>query len=193
MTISLGFLYEVPSIRDAIVAAEQAKDGRILFFAAANNICLNMPEVFPALFESVISIRGTHYDESFDPNYNPAPWGHKEEIYYGTLGKDVACGWTQGCLVKSGCSVATPIMVAIAVTVIWVLACPENNFSKGAKHAIQTRRGMLSVLSVMTEDQRESKRYLAPWHLFGNDDMQLERKINSIRHALDRLPRLQNR
>jgi hypothetical protein len=187
--MSFGFPHEVTSISEAIVDAEKVKEGKVLFFAAANNDGLNMPEMFPAFFESVISVRGTRYDGSFDPQYDPAPWPHKEGMMYGTLAKGVACGWTPGCLVKSGCSVATPIMVAIAATTIWFVTYQENRFSEGARDVIRTRRGILSVFGVMTEDQPGTKRYLAPWQLFGRGAV----KVSSIGHALDKLPRQEPR
>jgi len=179
----------VLSIKDAILEAEKTKNGKILFFAASNNVGLNMPEMFPAFFESVISVRGTRYDGSFHPKYDPARWAHKEGTNYGTLGENVPCGWTPGCLVKSGCSVATPIMVAIAATVIWIVACEENTFSERARDVIRTRRGILSVFDVMTENQKGSNRYLAPWQLFGYNVGQAMVKLNSIGHALEKLPR----
>lgn len=184
--MSFGFSEEIASIRNAILDAETAKDGKILFFAAANNAGQNELELFPAFFESVISVRGTDFNGSFDPQYDPPSWPHKDGTCYGTLGKDVACGWTAGSLRKSGCSVATPIMAAIAATVILFVARNDSIFSQEAKDAIKTRRGILSVFNVMTvRSNRLDKRYLAPWQLFGRD---AQRKLSSIAYALDRLP-----
>jgi len=150
ISISHGFSDEVPKIREAIVDAEKAKQRKILFFAAANNIGLNLPEMFPAFLESIIAVRSTRYDEVFR-QYDPAPWSHKEGMNYRKLGKDVVCGWTPCCLVKSSCSVATPTMVAIAATIIWFVACQENRLREGARDVIQTRRGILSVFGAVTE------------------------------------------
>lgn len=186
VSMSFGFSEEIASIRNAILDAETAKDGKILFFAAANNAGQNELELFPAFFESVISVRGTDFNGSFDPQYDPPSWPHKDGTCYGTLGKDVACGWTAGSLRKSGCSVATPIMAAIAATVIYFVARNDSIFPQEATDAIKTRRGILSVFNVMTmRSNRLDRRYLAPWQLFGRD---AQRKLSSIAYALDGLP-----
>jgi hypothetical protein len=67
MSMSFGFPDEVASIRKAIINAEKVKKKKILFFAAANNDGLNILKMFPAFFESVISVRGTRYNKSFNP------------------------------------------------------------------------------------------------------------------------------
>ncbi len=190
LSMSFGFSDEIPSIRAAILEAERVKAGKILFFAAANNNGMNGDEMFPSFFESVISVRGTRCDGRFESQYDPSPWAHKEGLMYGTLAQNVPCGWT--CLVKSGCSVATPIMVAIAASIIRFVNDREDLFSEKARGAIGTRRGILSVFAVMTEKQQGLKRYLAPWQLLGPGPLDIERvreKASSISHALSRLPR----
>jgi len=192
VSMSFGFPHEVTPIREAIVDAQRLKHDKILFFAAANNDGPNSQEMFPAFFESVISVRGTKFDGSFDSQYDPQPWSHKGEIMYGTLGKDVACGWTAGSLVKSGCSVATPIMAAIAATIIWFVACPANGFSEKARGEIQTRRGILSVFDVMSEKQKSTKRSLEPWQLFKDGKGSMVENVEvSVRHALNKLPEIE--
>ncbi|KAK2480526.1 hypothetical protein H9L39_06165 [Fusarium oxysporum f. sp. albedinis] len=124
MSLSFGFANSVPSIEEAITYANTIKGGKILFFAAANNQGLNQMEMFPALCESVIPVRGTRYDGSFVETYNPNTWPHRRGAeLYGTISEDVPCDWICGQLVKSGCSVATPIVVSIAAMIIWF---PDN-------------------------------------------------------------------
>ena len=188
--MSFGFSDEVLCIRDAISHAEKIKQDKILFFAAANNDGLNMKEMFPAFLESVISVRGTSHNGSFVPQYNPATWSHNYGMKaYGTISQNVPCDWTAGKLKKSGCSVATTIMAAIAAVIIRFVSCEEAHFNdiENAQELIRTRRGMLSVFSVMTDYQKKQTRlYVAPWQLFGNGDDRKER--HRIKYALSNLP-----
>lgn len=190
-SMSLGFEEEVGSIRDAIVEAEKIRKRKVLFFAAANNDGLHSRELFPAFHESVISVRGTGHDGSFVAQYNPPTYSHKADmVLYGTLSKDVACGWVAGRLTKSGCSVATPIMAAIAAMAIQFVSSRLDDFTLQAPGLIRTRRGMLSLFQLMTKDQVSgSKRMsLAPWQLFESNDHKLVHATNMIRLALSSLP-----
>lgn len=191
MSLSFGFVQSASCIEEAIADAEKVKGGEILFFAAANNQGRNEKEMFPARCESVISVRGTSHDGSFIPRYNPDTWSENQgAMLYGTISENVPCEWTCGQLVRSGCSVATPIVAAIAAMIIWFVSCQKETLldNEDFQRLIRTRKGMLSVFSVMTEDQGPStRRYLAPWQLFEVDD--LMRKVYSIGHALTRLPR----
>lgn len=192
VSLSFGFTESAPCIEEAISYAEILKGGRILFFAAANNQGRNQKEMFPAWSESVISIRGTNHDGAFIPRYNPDTWPHNRGTeLYGTISEDVSCDWTCGQLVKSGCSVATPIAAAIAAAIIQFTRCKATCFIHlgNLQELIRTRRGMLSVFNVMTEDQEQARRYLAPWQLFEGDDVNSMNTVHKIGHALSRLPR----
>lgn len=178
--MSFGFSEEILSIHKAIIDAERDKDRKILFFAAATNDGLNKPEMFPAFHESVISVRGTRYNGEFVLQYNPLQWKHKTGLKYGTLGQKVACGWYPGRLVKSGCSVATPIMVTFAATLIRLSQSPEHRLNTTIQENIRRRRGMLAVFDAMTEDQGDQKRYLAPWQLLDKSDQQIWAMINNV-------------
>ncbi|EEU40755.1 uncharacterized protein NECHADRAFT_99144 [Fusarium vanettenii 77-13-4] len=167
ISMSFGFSDEVKLIKDAIVEAERLKGDKILFFAAASNDGLNEPEMFPAFFESVISARGTKHDGEFIQQYNPKSWGHKSGIQYGTLARDVPYGWPASMPTKSGCSVATPILAAIAAMLISFVDSQESWDAE--RHAIRTRRGMTAVFNLMARDQNSFDRlYVAPWQLYEN-------------------------
>ncbi|KAH7009795.1 peptidase S8/S53 domain-containing protein [Ilyonectria destructans] len=186
ISMSFGFSDEVTSIREAITEAQRIKESRILFFAAANNNGLNGPELFPAFFESVIAVRGTSHDGTFMPQYTPKMWAHKHEVQYGTLAIDVPCGWVDNTLTKSGCSVATPIMVAIAAALISFVEHEDSLLRQ--RDLIRTRRGMLSVFNHMADGQpdRNQRVYLAPWQLF--KDNQPPRSL--VEYALSLLPQI---
>ncbi|KAM0432871.1 hypothetical protein ACHAPT_004573 [Fusarium lateritium] len=139
--MSFGFSEEVKPIKDAIMQAEKLKGGKILFFAAANNDGLNEPELFPALFESVISARGTECNGEFIQQYNPKSWSHKSGIQYGTLARDVPYNWPVPKPTKSGCSVSTPILAAIAAVLISFVDRQKNWDVE--RYAIRTRGGWL--------------------------------------------------
>ena len=189
MSLSFGFAESAACIEEAIIDAEKLKRGKILFFAAANNQGRNQKEMFPARCESVISVRGTSHDGSFIPRYNPDTWSESQgATLYGTISENVPCDWTCGQLVKSGCSVATPIVAAIASMIIWFVSCQKETFvdNEDFQRLIRTRKGMLSVFRAMTEDQDPStRRYLATWQLFESDN--LMRKVHTIGHGLTRL------
>lgn len=191
ISMSFGFSDEVPSIREAISIAEKVKGNKILFFAAANNDGLNQKEMFPAFSESVISVRGTSHDGAFISQFNPDTWSHNEGTkLYGTISEMVPCDWTAGQLVKSGCSVATPIMAAIAGAIIFYVSCKATSFNiEDVRNLVRTQRGILSVFGVMTEIQGQTRRYLAPWQLFEDGNMSDIRMIYTIGHALSKLPR----
>ncbi|KAH7210106.1 hypothetical protein DER44DRAFT_775050 [Fusarium oxysporum] len=191
MSLSFGFADSAPGIEEAITYADTLKGGRILFFAAANNQGLNQMEMFPALYESVIPVRGTRYDGSFIQTYNPNTWPHRRGAeLYGTISEDVPCDWICGQLVKSGCSVATPIVASIAAMIIWFVSCRKASFGNvvDVQKLIRTRRGMLSVFSLITQDQEHLRRYLAPWQLFKEGDANGVGAVHAIGYALLRLP-----
>jgi hypothetical protein len=163
MSLSFGFAHDVKSIHNAILDAE--KDHSIMFFAAANNDGRNEPEMFPASMETVISIRGTRHDGSFDPQYNPKSTKHGPQ--YGSLARDVPCGWISESLTKSGCSIATPIVAAIAGLIISFV--DREDSLKEYRDLVRTRKGMLSIFSMMSDDKQTlvaSRLDLAPWQLY---------------------------
>jgi hypothetical protein len=179
--MSFGFEKDIVLIQNAITKAESERMGKILFFAAANNGGLNEPERFPARSEAVISVRGTDHTGATVMLYNPPNWAHKAGDQFCTLAKDVPCGFFPN---KSGCSVATPIMAAIAATVIASVE-RESSFTQSERDAVRTRRGMLSVFRDMATFQNRAmeRLYVAPWQLAENP-----RPFFLIGHALSIIP-----
>jgi subtilisin family serine protease len=160
ISLSFGFADDKKAIHDAIIDAE--KDHSIMFFAAANNDGRNEPEMFPASMETVISIRGTFHDGSFDPQYNPK--SSKYGPQYGSLARDVPCGWTSDSLTKSGCSIATPIVAAIAGLIISFV--DREDSMEEYRDLVRTRKGMISIFSMMSDERQASRLELAPWQLY---------------------------
>lgn len=178
--MSFGFTEDVKSIRNAISNAEN--NHNVIFFAAANNDGLNEPEMFPASMESVISIRGTSHDGTFDPQYNPKSPHYNPGPQYGSFARNVPCAWTSESLTKSGCSIATPIAAAIAAMIISFV--DHEPTLKDYRDVVRTRRGMLSIFRTMTDNPHALRLYLAPWQLFeGNRKPRV-----LIEHALTNIP-----
>lgn len=82
-------------------------------------------------------------------------------------------------------------MAAIAAMIIWFMSCKTVSFAhiENVQGLIQTRRGMLSVFSMMTENQEQPRRYLAPCQLFEDGNVNGMEKVYTIGFALSRLPR----
>jgi hypothetical protein len=165
--MSFGFR----EIQDVVEVALDDAKSKMLFFAAANNDGLNQPELFPAYHRSVISVRGTEYDGSFKQRYNPI--AYEDGLHYGTLAVDVPCAWPVSTRLRmSGCSVATPVMAAIAAAVItFVDRVDHGNAPQRHKDSVRTQEGILSIFRWMTENQKaRDRRYLAPWQLYKYGD-----------------------
>src|SRR3569833_405348 len=190
ISMSFGFESRVSVIEDALQQASKLKDGKILFFAAANNDGANAHEMFPALDDAVISVRGTRYDGSFVQKFDPPVWPNKAGMkLFGTLGHEVPCGWTAGRLTKSGCSVATPIMAAIAATIISFTEREKDRFEvDDVMGAVGTRWAMLAIFGLMGEDKKSERFYLAPWHFFQGQE-HVARSKSLIEYAVSKLPR----
>lgn len=146
ISLSFGFPKHVQGIREAIADAVYIKRGAITFFAAANNDGFNSREMFPAnMGESVISVRGTNRAGSFEPKYNPP--ASSDEPVFGTLGVDVLSDWpgVEAGKPMSGCSVATPIAVAIAVMLLAYAAARPREFEPDDLKLMRTRRGVFEM------------------------------------------------
>lgn len=151
VSMSFGFPRYVQKIGDAMECARSHKKSAIVFLAAANNDGLNSGEMFPAsLGESgnVIPIRGTNrhgrFDERFDPETFSTP-------AFGTLGSNVYSDWQGEDLQRSmsGCSVATPIALSLAVMVIDYAANHPAEFSPDDLRILRTRRGVIEIFKGM--------------------------------------------
>ncbi|PVH74789.1 subtilisin-like protein [Cadophora sp. DSE1049] len=187
VSMSFGFpndTTDTSKIQRAMSDAENSRDCKVLFFAAANNDGLHEPEMFPASSESVISVRGTDHSGGFITRYNPTTWPHKRGNLYGTLSENVPCDWDCGRSIQSGCSVATPIVAAIAANMICFVSNRSIELEVREVDLMRTRKGILSVFDVFTTNQQDRtgiQRYLAPHRLLNRDDMK-----STIPYALSR-------
>ncbi|KAH6637314.1 hypothetical protein F5144DRAFT_647443 [Chaetomium tenue] len=186
ISLSFGFPRHVQGIRDAIADVVHNKRGAITFFAAANNDGFNRREMFPAnLGESVISVRGTNRAGSFEPKYNPPT--SSDEPVFGTLGVDVLSDWPgmETGKLMSGCSVATPIAVAIAVMLLEYAAARPRDFEPGDLKLMRTRRGVFEMFKEISVHAGDHRRYVAPFNLFRlSEDVRLAK----LKTALGRHP-----
>ncbi|KAK4159909.1 hypothetical protein QBC43DRAFT_326320 [Cladorrhinum sp. PSN259] len=186
ISLSFGFPRHIGRIREAIADAVHAKRGAITFFAAANNDGFNSREMFPAnLGESVISIRGTNRAGGFEPKYNPPT--SSDEPVFGTLGVDVVSDWPGLDAGKemSGCSVATPIAVAIAVMLLEYAAARPTDFTEDDLKLMRTRRGVFEMFKEIGVHAGDHRYYLAPFNLFRlSEDI----RLSKLKTALGRHP-----
>lgn len=173
---------EHQAIVDAIDEARRKCQNKILFFAAANNDGKNDPEMFPAHYSPVISVRGTTHTGSYASQYNPDLMWPKD-IRFGTLSKDVPCYGTNSERTKSGCSIATPILVAITSAIMAFVV--QGDFEKALQERIMTKEGMSQVFQDMAckQENAPEKLYLAPWLLSDRPEPQ-----TLIRNAYQQLP-----
>lgn len=192
MSMSFGFASKVDAIDDAIANAihERKKQKRdIVFFAAANNDGRNSKELFPASMKTVLSVRGTDHMGAFVQNFNPEPWSEKKgSVLYGTLGQEVSYDIGNQKLHMSGCSLSTPIMAGIVATIIHYVdrVAGENPLTASLGRGLRTREGILQVLSLITDDGFDSRRYVAPWKFF---ERSAHERIALVTHALAELQR----
>jgi len=122
------------------------KRGALIFFAAANNDGFNSRDMFLAnLGESVISVRGTNRTSSFDPRYNPPT--SSDELVFSTLSVNILSNWSGIDYGKhmSGCSVATPIAVAIVVMLLKFAVARPHEFEPDDLRLMRTRRGVFEM------------------------------------------------
>ncbi|KAK3382918.1 hypothetical protein B0T24DRAFT_645438 [Lasiosphaeria ovina] len=186
ISLSFGFPRHIKGIWEAIADAVHMKRGAITFFAAANNDGFNSREMFPAnLGESVISVRGTDRAGSFDPRYNPPT--SSDEPVFGTLGVDVLSDWprVEDGKHMSGCSVATPIAVAIAVMLLEYAAARPHEFELGDLRLMRTRRGVFEMFKEIGIHAGDRRYYVAPFNFFKlSEDIRLAK----MKAALGRHP-----
>lgn len=151
VSMSLGFPRFSKKIKAAISDAQRHNE-HITFFAAANNEGLNQSEMYPAKLgeaQAVIPIRGTYCDGSFHPQFNP-PLSSTTPVF-GTLGYNVHSDWPgmQHPQPMSGCSVATPIAVALAVMLIDYASSRPDHFRPDDLSLMRTRRGVFEIFRGM--------------------------------------------
>lgn len=151
VSMSFGFPGYVQKIKNAMAYARYERNDAIVFWAAANNEGLNEGEMFPAILgesAGVISVHGTDRNGAFVRRFNPEALSTP---VFGTLGCDVYSDWPGEELQRpmSGCSVATPIAVSIAVMVIDYATSQPAEFSAGDLRLMRTRQGVFELFRGM--------------------------------------------
>lgn len=170
--MSFGYSECVSCIEDAITKAKNKRGIRPIFMAAAANDGANRPEMFPAVLDTVISVRGTDATGEFVSRYNPTVYRHQDiQQVYGTLGQDVFCGWPDDSkdndLWKmSGCSIATPILAAIAALIIQSVDASDHPITSDQKLKFRSRKGITAVMRKISVCQKKNRFYVACWDLF---------------------------
>ena len=152
VSLSFGFSRHVPAIDEAIADAVRHKKTAITFFAAANNDGSNSGEMFPAnLGEHIIPVRATNNEGGFEARYNPPL--SSDGAVFGTLGVDVVSDWPELDAGKpmSGCSVATPIAVAIAAILLEYAKSKPLVFSSEDLQLMCSRRGVYEMFKGMPQ------------------------------------------
>ncbi|RYP16696.1 hypothetical protein DL766_009056 [Monosporascus sp. MC13-8B] len=186
IALSFGFSSRPTLIENTIYEAlgPNMRKRCLLIFAAANNRGGNEPERFPASYQPfVISARGTRHNGGFEDDYNPDGDGP----LYGTLAVEVPCThkWMREekrseVLTISGCSIAAPIMAAIAATylqyAVWKLGCPgvTDPIVRQSLNRLFEYDGMLALFSFLTRNGGH-RRYLVPSQLFDGEGIEKEK------------------
>jgi hypothetical protein len=170
--MSFGFSNGVSCIEEAITQARNRNGIRPIFMAAAANDGANRPEMFPAILDTVISVRGTDATGEFISRYNPTVNRHQDvQQVYGTLGQDVFCGWLDDSKQNdswkmSGCSIATPILAAIAALIIQSVDASEHPITPSQKLKFRCRKGITAVMQKLSVCQKKDRFYVTCWDLF---------------------------
>ncbi|RYP49320.1 hypothetical protein DL768_004945 [Monosporascus sp. mg162] len=164
VTMSFGFSTSHESIRKAIRSAKDIRNRAIIFFAAAGNDGANRAEMFPAYLSSVISVRGTDCAGTFVGDYNPPPTATNDSSpLYGTLGLNVPYDFPSS-NVKSGCSIATPIMAGM-IALIFQFASYEF-VDAHCQARLRTLEGVQQLLRDIAVKQANNRYYVHLWELF---------------------------
>ena len=147
ISMSFGYRNNKPEIKKAILGGVISRSEKILYFAAAANFGVREPEMFPARFASVISMRGSNAN-GFFPDFNPPP-REDEAIMYGTLGVDVP-----GASIrpdgkqepKSGSSVATAVAAGMAAVLLeYATWKTQEGGDSDILRKLKTQQGMLAM------------------------------------------------
>ena len=162
ISTSFGYKKDKPKIKKAILGSVLSRSEKILYFAAAANFGVREPEMFPARFASVISMRGSNAN-GFFPDFNPPP-REDEAIVYGTLGVDVpgASIRPDGKQVpKSGSSIATAVAAGMAAVLLeyatWKM---QEGGDSGILRKLKTQQGMLAMFRSLAVRSLHNEGYL---------------------------------
>jgi hypothetical protein len=147
ISMSFGYRKDKPEIKNAILSGVLSRREEILYFAAAANFGVREPEMFPARFGHVISMRGSNAN-GFFPDFNPPP-REDEAIVYGTLGVEVP-----GASIRpdgrqeprSGSSIATAVAAGMAAVLLeYATWKKQQGGDPEILRKLKTRQGMLEM------------------------------------------------
>ncbi|PLB55445.1 subtilisin-like protein [Aspergillus steynii IBT 23096] len=174
ISMSFGSLNEKPCVDHVIKQVVMERENRILFFAAASNHGANDREMYPARYDSVISIRATNSKGGFE-DFNP-PKCDYDGFVFGTLGVDVPSLWPgsgdNNVKHQSGTSIATAIAAGIAGCLLEIASSqtPDKPFHD-IKDIARELRGMRELfLALSSETLQAGYRYLKVWDLMGKSE-----------------------
>lgn len=147
--MSFGYRKDKPEIKKAILGGILSRSEEILYFAAAANFGVREPEMFPARFPSVISMRGSNANGYF-PDFNPPPRAN-EAIVYGTLGVDVPGASIRPDgkpELKSGSSIATAVAAGMAAVLLeYATWKTHSSGDLEILRKLKTQQGMQAMFS----------------------------------------------
>ncbi|GAP85568.1 putative serine protease [Rosellinia necatrix] len=186
VTMSFGFATRHEPIHMAIRAAEDVRGRRIIFFAAAANEGANRDEMFPAYLPAVISVRATDHFGSFASAFDPPPTvSNSSSPLYGTLGLNVPYSWPSP-EVRSGCSMATPIMAGMVSLVFQLAAC--HGMDKGCQAKLRTLEGVQQLLADIAVRRGDNRYYVYLLRLFDGQRNWEMNWVQRIEVAMRKLP-----
>jgi hypothetical protein len=171
ISLSFGFRKRIDCIEQAITQAKNKSGISPIFLAAAANEGSNTGEMFPASLDVVISVRGTDASGKFESRYDPdTESDNTSQRLYGTLGKQVFCGWPEDPakldMWMSGCSVATPILAAIVALILQSVDFSEYSFTTEERLKFRSRKGMMKVMEKISVKKENNRWYVSFWKLF---------------------------
>lgn len=171
--MSFGFSETLASVESQI---RKCGEG-VTFFAAAANDGLNEKELFPACLPRVISIRGTDIFGDLQQQFNPRGEGE----VFATLATDVPSNWIgkESERAMSGCSVATPIAVAVSILLLDYIT---ENFSTEFVDRSKTTEGIKRILRTLSSPRPHQHSYIAPFVLFNQEEVYLKATLS---HSLN--------
>jgi hypothetical protein len=169
--MSFGFRKRVDCIEQAIVKARNKSGRSPIFLAAAANEGSNTGEMFPASLDTVISVRGTdtsgRFESRFDPDTDADTAGQR---LFGTLGNKVFCGWPEdpgkSDMWMSGCSIATPILAAIAALILQSVDVADFSITAEERLKFRSRKGMMKVMEKISAKKENNRWYVSFQKLF---------------------------
>ncbi|KAF5673259.1 ankyrin unc44 [Fusarium denticulatum] len=155
ISMSFGYITD-PSILKVTIEDAARRNGldppKLIMLAAASNEGGLSPELAPACWPEVISVRGTTSGGTFPLEYNPKQ-SKSLPPYFGTLAQGVPCGYG----FRWGTSFAAPIMAATAGLVQLYVSCliaeevkSGNLYKANLFSRVYETEGMRQILAAFT-------------------------------------------